>query len=174
MFLGDVTLEQVSDALVFKPEPVPVIRKKTLEITGKDLPVEFSGKLPSDKEYYVISMDLDWKDYKGESELLFEWMTDESGDIIATDRCAIRSMEGVLPQWNGIIVQWKRNGSGYVGFVSRKLDKLFNENDKGGEGQNVYRVDKPEGAEYLSVKLDEPQNTGGALLIKEIEVSGEY
>ena len=172
-WLSDLWLEHTSEPYAAKPEPVVVGDLSGVTTTTEDQ-VLLSTALPSDRQYYAISVDIGWSKFKGYQTLAFEWHQGAtSSSPLTTERCEISNIEGIQPQWDGVAVQWWKKDNGPVDFISRKKDKLFNTVGNGGQGNVIYRVNKPEGAGFLRVVVRQGKRSGGEMVIERLLVVAE-
>lgn len=175
VLIGDIVLKQVSEPLALKPTPAKIIEKAGWKSSAASF-ASAPAALKADKSYYAISLRMKWEQFSGRIPVKLEWLADKDGPVIASDQFPISSVEGIQPQWNGVQVDWKREGTGNVDFVSRGLEKFFNGSNKaGGSAQVVFKADKPAGANFVQVIIDKPAAPlTGSFEMESLAVDAEY
>ena len=176
MWISEVFLEQASDPMALQSDPVNVLTISNLDMTRGG--VKNTGeitKLPPDRNYFAMMLDLEWKKFQGTAGFTVSWLGSENVEnILSQDHCVITDMKGIQPQWNGIGVRWWKNDQKFKEKVSWKSDKLFNSGADVGSGEIIYRTDQPEGAKFVRVVMDPPAEGKGSLVLKEFDLSGEF
>lgn len=164
VLVNDVVLKQLSEAQALKLSPV-----KIYELGKKD-----KLSLPADRNYYLLSAVFNWDNFEGDVRIKLEWFTGkEDKTPMATDEFLASNMQGVLPQWNGLQMDWKRNASDNLQFLSRKLEKRFNQQPGQNSGSFQFNFDKPPGAGFLKVSWEKKQ-AKGKIALQQLNVEAEF
>lgn len=169
VLIKNTQLKQLSEPQAFKREPIPVFEGSIEELIAGEDSLFSTFELPDQPNYFALSLDLAWTNFEGEVPLQLDWFSaDSTGPAPVVDLFNISDIEGILPQWNGLAVRWKRRGPNSVSVASRQLEKRFNQHNKGGDSRVLFYLDRPANVTHVLIRSQLPGILHGTLEWKQL------
>ncbi|MBP3382807.1 MAG: hypothetical protein J6K78_02730 [Tidjanibacter sp.] len=160
---------QTTPAGALRREEVVLRRVNPFRKEGKLWRVELGDKRA---ECWQLSLDVEWRRPQAERGVHFEWYN-AAGELVERHECRISKMRGVVPEEDGVRVEWFRRWDRLPQGVSIRNQYIGDTEGVGcGRATVLCRVPQVEGAVLLVVRSTQPQ--GDAPTIATLTVSRDY
>ena len=152
----DMRLVQTTPAGALRKEEVLFRRVNPFRREGKLWRIEVGDKRA---ECWTLSLDVEWHNPEAERSVFFEWYN-AAGEVLERHECRIGKMRGVVPEEDGVRVEWFRRWDRLPQGVSIR-NQYIGDTEGVGRGRATVecRVPQVEGAVVLVVRSPQAQKS---------------